>query len=99
MILLRMHLGSRVLTVGPTTSAVRAEPYLHLDEQHGGISRVDVADADIEPVGVFMKGVEVYVESTDPTDVLDTSDDESERLTRIWWRATVLGGAVRGGSA
>jgi hypothetical protein len=58
-----------------------------------------VADADIEPVAVFMKGVDLYVESPDPTDVLDTSDDESERLTRIWWRATVLGGAVRGGRA
>jgi hypothetical protein len=99
MILLRLHLGSRVLAVAPTTPAVRAEPYLHLDEEHGGISRVDVGDADIEPVGIFMKGVEVYVESTDATDVLDTSDDESERLTRIWWRATILGGAVRGGKA
>jgi hypothetical protein len=99
MILLRLHLGSRIASLAPTARAVRAEPYLHLDEEHGGISRVDVADADIEPVGVFMKGVEVYVESTDPTDVLDSSDDESERLTRIWWRATVLGGAVRGGSA
>jgi hypothetical protein len=31
--------------------------------------------------------------------VLDASDRESARLTRIWWRATVLGGAVRGGTA
>jgi hypothetical protein len=30
MILVKMHLGSRVLAVGPTTPAVRAEPYLHL---------------------------------------------------------------------
>jgi hypothetical protein len=35
-----------------------------------------------------MKGVDLYVESPDPTDVLDTSDDESERLTRIWRRLT-----------
>jgi hypothetical protein len=99
MILLRLHLGSRILAVMPTTPAVVAAPYAHLDEGHGGISRVDVGDADIEPVGAFEKGGEVYVESTDPTDVLDTSDEESERLTHIWWRATVLGGPVRGGTA
>lgn len=99
MILLRLHLGSRVVAYAPTTPAVAAERYGRLDEGHRGIGRVDVADADIEPVGVFAKGAEIYVESADATDVLDASDRESERLTRIWWRATVLGGAVRGGTA
>ena len=75
------------------TQAVPAEPYLALEEAHGnpgGITRAELLDSDIRPLSSFEDGALLYVESDDPTDVLDDTDEDTERLTRIWWRAVLV---------
>ena len=99
MILVRLKFSSRLVALDPRTPAVHAESYERFDEGQHGITRGKIADADIEPLGVFKKGVLIFVESDDVDDVLDPSGAASRDLTRIWWKATVLGGAVRGGRA
>ena len=73
--------------------AVGAEPYLALEEAHGnpgGLTRADLLDNDIRPLGSFEDGDEIYVESDDPTDVLDDTDDDTIAATRVWWRARLV---------
>jgi len=73
--------------------AVAAAPDLSVDEEAddpGGITRADIADGDIRPVGTFEPGAEVYVESPDHEDVLDDTDETTEAETHIWWRAVIL---------
>ena len=73
--------------------AVAAEPYLSVDEEAGdpgGVTRADIADGDIRPLGTFEDGAEVYVESPDPTDALDDTDESTDAETHIWWRAVIL---------
>ena len=79
--------------ISADTPAVPAEPYSAVDDaagNPGGITRADIQDQDIRPVGCFQDGDEVLVESDDPDAVLDDTDTETAALTRIWWRATVI---------
>jgi hypothetical protein len=55
----------------------------------GGITTGDIKEGDIRPLGSFMTGSEVYVESDDPEDCLDDTDEESQRKTHIWWLAEI----------
>jgi hypothetical protein len=50
----------------------------------------DIASEDIKTLGSFKIGDEVFVESDDPTDVLDDTDAQTEAMTRIWWRARLV---------
>ena len=73
--------------------AVRAEPYLGVDEEAGdpgGITRADVSDGDIRALGTFDDGGEADVESPELEDVLDNTDESAEAETHIWWRAVIL---------
>ncbi len=74
--------------------AVAAEPYVDLDEGQNGITRGDIKDADLKTLDTFEPGAEVFIESEDADDVLDDSDEASERDTKIFWRAVI---AERGG--
>lgn len=70
------------------TPAVAAAVYAHLDDEAGnpgGIMRIEINPADIQPLGNFDVGAEVFVES-EPEDVLDDMEPEA---TRIWWRGTI----------
>ncbi len=71
--------------------AVAAEPYDALDEGQGGITRGDITDGDLKTLADFEAGAEVFVESADADDVLDDTDEATERDTRIFWRA-IIGG-------
>ena len=73
--------------------AVPAEPFVgDVDSGQGGITRADIVDATMmAPLSSFPVAAEVYVESEDAGDVLDDTDETTERQTRIWWRATVVG--------
>jgi hypothetical protein len=54
-----------------------------------------IAD-DIQLVGVFAIGSDVYIEGL-PQETLDEGDDSGS--ARIWWRALVVGHMVPGGIA
>ena len=74
--------------------AVPAEPCAQIEDDPGnpgGVTRRDIADVDIRTLGAFEDGAEDYVESDAGADVLDDADEATERLTRIWWRATIGG--------
>jgi hypothetical protein len=71
------------------TLAVAAEPYAALDEGQAGVTRGDIKDADIKTLDQFEPGAEVFLESDDPTDVLDDTDEVTERAAKIFWRATI----------
>jgi hypothetical protein len=79
--------------------AVRAEPYLALDDGQGGLTAAEVDPHEVERLDAFELGADLYVESSDPEDALDDTDEETERLTRIWWRASLVGAIGPGGSA
>jgi hypothetical protein len=75
------------------TRAVPADLYASVDEaagNPGGVTRADLTDADIRALSEFVDGQEVYVESSEPADVLDDTDDTTATATRIWWRARVV---------
>jgi hypothetical protein len=72
--------------------AVGAEPYAELDEGQGGITRGDIKDGDLRALGTFEPGAEVFIESDDPTDVLDDTDTTTEQQTKIFWRAVLVQG-------
>jgi hypothetical protein len=72
------------------TRAVPAAPYAAIDQGHGGVTRADLRDDDIRPLRTFEPGDEVFVESTDPEDVLDDADAQQENATRIYWRAMIV---------
>ena len=81
----------RVLPAG--TPAVLAGHYIRVEEDAGnpgGVTRGDIASADIRTLGECADGQDVYVESDATDDVLDDTDDETSVTSRIWWRATVL---------
>ena len=69
--------------------AVPAGPYVDLDEGQGGITRADVREDDVHPLGSFTRGDELFIESDVLDDVLDDTDEATARETRIWWRASV----------
>lgn len=71
--------------------AVAAAPYAHLDDGQGGVTFGDLKPEDVRALDTFASGAEVFVESEDPDDVLDDTDSTTEVVTRVWWRATVLG--------
>lgn len=71
------------------TSAVAVEPYAHLDEGQGGITRGEIRTEDIKTLGEFAPGNEVFVEADDPQDVLDNTDADTERDSKIFWRARI----------
>ena len=56
------------------------------------MTRADLYDEHIRPLESFSPGDEVFVESDVPSDVLDDSTDETERATRIFWRAVIVAG-------
>jgi hypothetical protein len=71
--------------------AVPAEPRAQLGDDAGnpgGVTRGDIADADIRAVGE--NGSDVYVEG-DPEDVLEDEGDATTLATRVWWRAPIGG--------
>lgn len=73
--------------------AVPAEPYVHIDDEAGnpgGVTRADLADDTIRPLGSFEDGAEVFIEGVADDDVLDDTDAETAAATRIWFRAAVL---------
>ena len=77
----------------PDVRAVPAEPYLAAEEAQGnpgGITRAELVDSDIRPLGSFEDGALLYIESDDPTDALDDTDDDSIAATRVWWRARLV---------
>lgn len=71
--------------------AVRAETYADLDDGQGGVTRADLKTDDILTLDQFALRDDVFVESDDPTDVLDDTDIATEVETRIWWRAVIVG--------
>ena len=84
--------------VSGETRAVRAAPYVQLDDEAGnpgGVTRADLDEPDIQTLGDFRIGDEVFVEG-DPDETLDPDDPEQGR---IWWRATVTGALAPGGTA
>jgi hypothetical protein len=79
------------------TRAVPAARYVHVDDHAGtpvAVTRSDIAERDIYPLGSFGVGEEVFAEG-EPDDVLD---DEQPAATRMWWRACIITGLAPGGS-
>lgn len=86
--------GALVWLDDATPAVAAVEPYIHLDgpDGPGAITRGDIHEADIRPLGSYVIGDEVYVESPDPDDFVEI-DDEGEYpppMGRIWWRARVV---------
>jgi len=71
--------------------AVHAGPYTDLDEGQAGITQGDLKAEDIKTLDTFEPGSEVFVESDDASDVLDDTDATTERDSKIFWRARILG--------
>jgi hypothetical protein len=84
------HPESFVVWLPEETRAVAGEKYAHLDEGQSGITRADINDEDIRTLGSFKLGDDVFVESEEPDDCLDDSDEQREKDTRIWWRVTLV---------
>jgi hypothetical protein len=85
--------------VSGETCAVRAAPYVCVDDEAGnpgGVTRADLNDDDIRPLGAFKIGDEVFIEGL-PQETLNV-DDETGRA-RIWWRALITGPMVPGGTS
>ncbi len=72
------------------TRAVLSEPYADLDEGQGGLTYGDLRPEDIRTLAEFEPGTTVLIESEEPTDVLDDTDEATGAMTRIWWRVVVM---------
>ncbi len=57
------------------TRAVLSEPYADLDEGQGGLTYGDLRPEDIRTLAEFEPGTTVLIESEEPTDVLDDTDE------------------------
>jgi hypothetical protein len=94
MILVTRSIDPRPTWLPGDARAVRAGPYVRLDNGQGGVVRGDINVEDIQHLAAFTAGEEVFVESEDEADVLDDTDDRMADDTRIWWRASVQGEVV-----
>jgi hypothetical protein len=72
------------------TRAVLSAPYADLDEGQGGLTFSDLRPDDIKMLSEFAVSTTVLIESDDPTDVLDDTDETSAEMTHIWWRVVIL---------
>ncbi len=73
-----------------STRAVLSEPYADLDEGQGGLMFAEIRVEDIRTLSDFSPGATVVVESEDPRDVLDDTDEVTQAATHIWWRVIIL---------
>jgi hypothetical protein len=80
---------TRPTTLAPETRAVLTSSYSHLDLDPGGVTAEELHPEDVQTLSVFPVGSDVLVESADPADCLDDTDEESAARTRIWWRVIV----------
>jgi hypothetical protein len=72
------------------TRAVPAHRYEWCDVGQGGITFEEVDPGDVQALAVFPAGSELFIDSGNPADVLDSTDETTERGTRIWWRVIVV---------
>lgn len=56
----------------------------------GGITAWDVRESEQRALVTYKPGDEVYIEAPSEDDCLDDSTEHLSKITRIWWRATVL---------
>jgi hypothetical protein len=72
------------------TRAVLARFYEHIDIGQGGITTEEVNPNDVQSLGLFAIGCELFVESALASDCLDDTDDDTSKRTRIWWRIELV---------
>ena len=73
------------------TRAVFAESCAEYDIGQGGVTFEEIDPDDVRPLATFPLGSELFIESSNPSDCLDDTDDETAAQTRIWWRVIVVG--------
>jgi len=74
----------------PERRAVLAESCAEYDIGQGGVTFEEVRPEDVQALGTFEVGSEVFIESPNVSDCLDDTDDDRATRTRIWWRAVVV---------
>lgn len=81
----------RPLDLPGDTGAVLAQLYKWCDIGQSAVTREEIHERDVQPLGAFPIGSELFVESRDGRDSLDDTDAESTARTRIWWRVEIVG--------
>lgn len=73
------------------TNAVLASTCAEYDIGQGGVTFEEIDPDDVAALITCPVGAEVFVESPDPEDALDTTSEATSAATRIWWRGVVEG--------
>jgi hypothetical protein len=68
-----------------------SEHYAEIDNKCGAITFMDVRPEDVNSLGEFSTGDEVFVESDDPSHVFDSETEAAKRNTHVWWRGRIEG--------